>query len=66
MPLDFEETVTSSAKQGEASNDDELDWCFEDPELTRSLRAIKSGRRATIASLVAAAAVLVTALVVLG
>ncbi len=67
MPLDFQEAITwSSTLSVEPIADNELDWCFEDQELTRALRAIKSGRGATIALLVAAAAALATALVVLG
>lgn len=62
VPLDLE----SQTPPDEPGDTDELDWCFDDPELTRSLRAVKSGRGATIAFLVAATATLVTALVVLG
>ncbi len=39
MPLD-----TGEPADPEARDDAELDWCFDDPELTRQLRAVKEGR----------------------
>lgn len=67
VPLEFEEASNwSETLSVEPSDNDELDWCFDDPELRRSLSAIKSGRLATVALLVAAMAALATALVVLG
>lgn len=67
MPLDVEQAVNWSLTLAIEQDDrDELEWCFDDQELTRSLRAIKSGRLAPIALLVAAMAALATALVVLG
>ncbi len=38
MPLD------EDASPAEETGDSELDWCFEDAELTRQLRAVKGGQ----------------------
>lgn len=39
MPFDDD-----GAPRTEEGEDSELDWCFEDAELTRQLRAVKSGQ----------------------
>lgn len=71
-PLDFEEAVSwsgtlSDSEANDSDESDDLDWCLDDPVgMTQSLKAIKSGRGRPIALLLAAAAALVTALLVLG
>ena len=38
------------------ANDSELDWCFDDAELTRQLRAVKRGRGLALTMLCASLA----------
>ena len=50
-PLDEE-----SSEPGPDADDSELDWCFDDAELTRQLREVKRGRGLTITMLCASLA----------
>ena len=59
VPLDL---LVAQASVSEATGDDELDWSFDDAELTRQLRAVKSGRGVSIALLVGSALALATAM----
>lgn len=69
-PLDFQEAISWSEALANNARDeeDDLDWYLdlEDPDMTQSLKAIKSGRGRPIALLLAATAALVAALLVLG
>lgn len=54
MPLDMELAIAPV----ETSDDDQLEWCFDDVELTQQLRAVKSGRGKPIAMVVGGTLVL--------
>lgn len=64
-PLDFEEAVTWTEAMAANARSEEADldeWELYDPDLTVSLKAIKSGRGRPIALLLAGTAALVAAL----